>query len=843
VTRPAPTGLDVEGGARIRVALDVRGAVQGVGFRPFVYRLATGLHLTGWVRNGTDGVGIEVEGPGEAVAAFEHRLTVEAPPLSRIERIIRTPLPPSGDHAFVIASSKTGGTPRVIVLPDIAICPDCLRELRDPADRRYRYPFINCTNCGPRYSIIEALPYDRSRTTMAGFALCPRCREEYENPADRRFHAEPTACPICGPHLELWDERGGAIAVRDEALRRAAEAMRRGEILALKGLGGFQLLVDAANSDAVDRLRKRKGRPHKPFALMYPSLDLVRRHCRISPVEEMLLTSPAAPIVLLTRCIGSPDADRGREMESHHRAAFGDARGSIELGPDRVEIAREGHRTELAARRVEIAHESHGPSATVAAAPAGRSDAFVLRPADAVAPGRATLGVMLPYTALHVLLMDTLGIPVVATSGNLSDEPICTEEPEAVARLAGVADVFLVHNRPIARPVDDSVVRVIAGEPVVLRAARGYAPVAVPIEADVPPALALGGHLKNAIAVARGHEIILSQHVGDLETHLSRHVFGQTQEAMTQLYALTPETIVCDLHPDYASTRAADGHGGRVVRVQHHYAHVLSAMAEAHIGPPALGIAWDGTGYGPDGTVWGGEFLRVTDDGYARIAHLRLFGLPGGEAAVREPRRSALGVLFELFGDDALARADLAPVRACTSEERRIFGAMLRGGINTPRTSSAGRLFDTVASLLDLAHRCSYEGQAAAALEDAVGETPEAESYPFELHDDVGEDAVVDWRRLIEGILADLARRTAPPVIASRFHTTLVEMIIAGARKAGESRVILSGGCFQNAVLAARASARLNEEGFEVIRHRRVPPNDGGLAVGQAMAAAQGRWR
>jgi hydrogenase maturation protein HypF len=784
VIRTGAGGLEVREGGPTRVALAVRGAVQGVGFRPFVYRLATGLHLTGWVRNGTDGVQIEVEGPHESVDVFERRLAGEAPPLSRIDRIIRTPLLPAGDRAFVIAASDTAGVPRVIVLPDLAICPDCLREVHDPADRRFRYPFINCTNCGPRYSIIEALPYDRSRTTMAAFALCPQCREEYEDPSDRRFHAEPTACPTCGPHLELWDESGKVVALHDEALRRAGDAVCAGKIVALKGLGGFQLLVDAANDEAVDRLRRRKGRPHKPFALMYPSLELVRRHCHVSPTEEGLLTSPAAPIVLLRRVF----------LRTPARGVFGDRR------------------------------EIH-------------------RPADDVAPGRVTLGVMLPYTALHVLLMEAVGIPVVATSGNLSDEPICTDASEALARLAGVADIFLVHNRPIARPVDDSVVRVIAGESVVMRAARGYAPLTVPIEADLPPTLALGGHLKNAVAVGRGSEIILSQHVGDLESELSRQVFVRTQEAMAQLYALAPEGFVCDLHPDYASTRAADERGGQVIRVQHHYAHVLSAMAEAQLRPPVLGVAWDGTGYGPDGTVWGGEIFRATDDGYARTAHLRLFGLPGGEAAVREPRRSALGLLFELLGDVALARDDLAPVRACTSEERRIFGAMLRGGINTPRTSSAGRLFDAVASLLDLAQRCSYEGQAAAALEDAIGEDADEASYPFELRADAGEDAVLDWGPLIEGVLADLARRAAPPVMASRFHNTLAEMIVAAARKAGEPRVILTGGCFQNAVLTARASLRLAEEGFQVIRHRYVPPNDGGLAVGQAMAAARGRWR
>ena len=772
-----------------RVALDVRGAVQGVGFRPFIYRLATGLCLTGWVRNSSDGVRIEVEGPGASVETFVRRLAGEAPPLSEIQGIIRTSLAPAGDRAFVIAASETSGDPRVVVLPDLAICPECLRELHDPTDRRYRYPFINCTNCGPRYSIIEALPYDRSRTTMAGFALCPRCRAEYEDPADRRFHAEPTACPVCGPHLEVWDRSGAVAASGDEALAQAAAAVRRGEIVALKGLGGFQLLVDASNARAVERLRARKGRPDKPFALMYPTLDLVRRHCRVSAEEETLLRSPAAPIVLL-----------GRRR---------DRRGSSQLGPDRVDTVRHGR------------------------------DSLVV--VDGVAPGRTTLGVMLPYTALHALLMEELRMPVVATSGNLSDEPICTEGQEALVRLGDVADLFLVHDRPIARPVDDSVVRVIAGQPVVLRAARGYAPLAVRVNAPLPSLVAFGGHLKNAVAVARDDQIILSQHVGDLDTDLSRQVFRRSQAALTQLYALTPALTVCDLHPDYASTLAAGESATPVIRVQHHYAHVLAAMAESQLRPPVLGVAWDGTGYGVDGTVWGGEFLRVSDDGFVRTAHLRTFGLPGGEAAVREPRRAALGVLFEHLGEAALAWDALAPVRACTPLERRVFAAMLRGGTNTPRTSSAGRLFDAVASLLDLAQRASYEGQAAAALEEAVGEGGGL-PYPFDLRADT-DGLILDWGPLLDAVLDDLARGTVPAVIADRFHSTLAEMVVAAARAAGEPRVILTGGCFQNAVLTTRTSARLTAEGFQVIRHRRVPPNDGGLAVGQAVAAAQGRWR
>jgi len=453
---------------------------------------------------------------------------------------------------------------------------------------------------------------------------------------------------------------------------------------------------------------------------------------------------------------------------------------------------------------------------------------------------------MLPYTPLHVLLMEDLQVPVVATSGNLSEEPLCTDNEEACQRLAGVADLFLVHDRPIARPVDDSVVRVIDGEPVVLRAARGYAPLSLSIEIDLPALVAVGGHLKNSVAVARSGEIILSQHVGDLDSARSRQVHARTLAAMTTLYALRPVEVVCDLHPDYASTHAAEA--SRLPRraVQHHEAHLLAVMAEHRLRPPVLGVAWDGTGYGPDGTVWGGEFLRVTARGRERAAHLRAFHLPGGEAAVREPRRAALGVLYELYGDRLWSRDDLAPVRACSAEERRIFSAMLRGaatrpGLNTPRTSSAGRLFDAVASLLDLRQRAGYEGQAAAAVEDAAAGCDDDGIYPFTTPAPPGAPIVLDWGPTIDAILEDLRQGTALAAIAARFHTTLAQMIVRIARMIGEPQVVLSGGCFQNARLVEAAAGGLRRAGFRVFCHRRVPPNDGGLAVGQAFAAGRGR--
>jgi hydrogenase maturation protein HypF len=745
--------------------LVIRGAVQGVGFRPFVYRLATELGLKGWVLNSAQGVFIEVEGALEKLQQFASRIEADKPPRAYIQSMEQSVLDPVGYADFEIRHSEATGEKSALILPDIATCPDCYREVFDPADRRYLYPFTNCTNCGPRYSIIEALPYDRPNTTMKAFVLCARCREEYENPRDRRFHAQPNACAECGPHLELWDAQGACLFSHHEALLRAAEAIREGHIVAVKGLGGFHLMVDAHNDAAVRRLRARKRREEKPFALMYPSLQMVKAHCEVNEAEERVLRSPEAPIVLLRR--------RAAEVVSHF-----------------------------------------------------------------VAPNNPYLGVMLAYTPLHHLLMREVNRPLVATSGNLSDEPICTDEREALHRLAGIADLFLVHNRPIARHVDDSVVRVLMGRELVLRRARGYAPLPVQVKQALPPSLAVGAHLKNTVALSVGNQVFLSQHIGDLETPQALQAFSRVIADVKHLWAHQPQAVACDMHPDYLSTQAAHKMGIPVVAVQHHLAHTLACMAENELTPPVLGICWDGTGYGEDGTIWGGEFLLITEEGYKRFAHLRLFRLPGGDRAIKEPRRCALGVLYELFGENAF---DLLG-ELFSTRERALLRRMLARPLNAPLTSSAGRLFDAVASIVGLRQVVHFEGQAAMELEFSLHEAKTDESYPFVVQ---GNSAVpplvLDWGAMVHQILRDSADGEPTALVSTRFHNTLVEMMVAVAKAAGAERIALSGGCFQNAYLTERAVRRLREEGFRPYWHQRVPPNDGGIALGQVVELSRQR--
>jgi len=758
-----------------RVRVSIHGAVQGVGFRPFVYRLATELGLTGWVSNSSQGVAIEAEGEFSRIADFLHRLEVEKPPRASIHGLEYWQLDPVGYERFEIRPSEAEGEKTVLVLPDIATCGDCLAEVLDPADRRYGYPFTNCTNCGPRFSIIEALPYDRANTTMRRFAMCDQCREEYENPSNRRFHAEPNACPRCGPRLELWDGEGKVLACREEALKNAAEAVRRGRILALKGLGGFQLVVDARDDEAVRALRRRKGRAEKPFALMYPSLKTVEADCEVDDLERRLLCSPESPIVLLHR------------------------RGAEEDGP--------------------------------------RRGGFPIAPA--VAPRNPYLGVMLPYTPLHHLFMRRAGCPVVATSGNLSEEPICTNEEEAPERLHGIADLFLVHNRPIARHVDDSIVRVMLGRELMLRRARGYAPLPIQVKGPLPPLLAVGGHLKNTIAASVGDMVFLSQHIGDLETVQAYDAFRRVTASFLDLYALQPVAIACDAHPDYLSSRFAERDGLPVRRVQHHHAHVLACMGDNDLTGELLGVSWDGTGYGLDGTVWGGEFLQVTGTAFERVAHFRAFRLPGGETAVKEPRRAALGLLFEIFKDALFDMDELDPLGAFSPQALRVLHGMLSRGVNAPRTTSAGRIFDAVASIAGLRQETQFEGQAAMELEYALEGVQTEETYPFHFRE-ADAPQIIDWEPMVREILAQVRGRIPAAHIAARFHNTLAEMIIAVARRARQERVVLSGGCFQNRYLTERAVKRLQAEGFRPYWHQRVPPNDGGIALGQILAGS--RW-
>ena len=720
-----------------RLRITLRGAVQGVGFRPFVYRLATEMALTGWVLNSSSGLVVEVEGLPDQLTLFERRLEGERPKASVVTIRESAWIPVEGSTCFEIHASHADQGKSVNVLPDLATCEDCRNELLDPANRRFQYPFTNCTNCGPRYTIVVDIPYDRPNTTMKDFVLCPQCREEYENPANRRFHAQPNACPICGPQLE------GTIS-------ETAQALLRGEIVGLKGIGGFQLLVDARQPAAVARLRQRKRREEKPFALMMPSLAIAREYCEISPAEQQLLESLAAPIVLL----------------------------------------RPKARTDIAAN---VAHCS------------------------------PNLGVMLPYSPLHHLLMKECPFPLIATSGNLSDEPIAISNEEAASRLKNIADHFLMHNRPIVRACDDSVVRLTRGRAGILRRARGYAPLGILVGRDLPPVLAVGGHLKNTVAIAVGRDVFLSQHIGDLETFEARQAFERAIADLCRLYSFKPEAVVCDLHPDYASTHWAESSGLPVIRVQHHQAHVAACAAENHVEGPYLGISWDGTGYGLDGAIWGGEFFRVQGKRYERVAHLRPFGLPGGDAAVRQGWRSAASLMYEVLGKEQVF---LESKGTAVSEARIVY--MLDRGVNVVPTTSVGRLFDAVASIVGVARENRFEGHAAMLLENEIGTLRTEEAYPL---------SSGDWAPLVSGVTQD--SRAGVPVsrIAARFHNALVNWIVEVAEQVKEKQIVLSGGVFQNRYLTERAAAVLESRGFVVYTHRQVPPNDGGIALGQAVMA------
>ncbi|HQZ96853.1 MAG TPA: carbamoyltransferase HypF [Pyrinomonadaceae bacterium] len=750
-----------------RLRVNVRGAVQGVGFRPFIFRLATGLDLTGWVNNSAQGVNIEVEGSPTLLHSFLSRIESDRPPVSFIHSLESSFLDPIGFLKFEIRESESNGSKTAVVMPDIGTCRDCLREIFDPLDRRYLYPFTNCTNCGPRYSIITSLPYDRPNTTMRQFTMCPDCQAEYSDPLDRRFHAQPNACPACGPKLKLWDDHGKSVAVSHDALLAAAKAIRDGRIVAVKGIGGFHLMVDAANSDAIKLLRKRKHREEKPLALMMPSTASVETVCEVSDLERRALESPERPIVILKR--------KGLHKEI----------------------------------------------------------------SNLVAPCNPYLGCMLPYTPMHHLLMRELGFPVVATSGNLSDEPICIDENEAVKRLHGIADLFLVHDRPIVRHVDDSIVRIMAGRQSIVRRSRGFAPLPITVNERSAPTLAVGAHLKNTVAASSGYQIFLSQHIGDLETPQAMDAFRNDIDSIEDLYDISPELIACDEHPDYLSTRYARSQMVPRIAVQHHYAHILSCMAENDLEGSVLGIAWDGTGYGGDGTIWGGEFLRVDADGFTRAAHFRTFPLPGGDKAVREPRRVALGILFEELGDHVFSMDDLHPVKSFDTSELALIKSMLVKHINSPMTSSVGRLFDAVSSIIGLRQTVRFEGQAAMELEFAISALHPDERYDCSLT--TGEDGclVVDWGRAISDIIADTQSGVCRALISARFHNMLVETIISVAKRVGENAVALSGGCFQNKYLLERAVDRLREEGFRPYWHQRVPTNDGGIALGQTIAAAR----
>ena len=745
-----------------------------MGFRPFVFRLAGELALPGWVLNDARGVFLEVEGPRETLERFHERIVSEHPPRAIVQGVEAAWLPPAGFTAFEIRHSNEAGVKTALVLPDLATCPECLAEVLDPAERRHGYPFTNCTNCGPRFTILRELPYDRPNTTMLGFILCPVCRAEYQEPRDRRFHAQPIACPSCGPALELWDADGVTLASRETAIVAAARALAEGRIVAVKGLGGFHLMCDARDGAAVARLRERKLRLGKPLALMVRDLGQARELCEVSDLAGEQLASVESPILLLPRRASAP-------------------------------VAAE------------------------------------------VAPGNPYLGVMLPATPLHHLLLRACGFPLVATSGNLSDEPICTNEYRALSRLGAIADLFLVHDRAIERHVDDSVAWITVGRTRLLRRARGWAPLPVTLERELPVILAVGAHLKNTVALSVGRQVFISQHIGDLETEEAMSAFERVIADFQRLYAVRPVAIAHDLHPDYLSTRwararAGAGGGARLIGVQHHHAHLVSCLAENGVEGRALGVTWDGTGYGTDGTVWGGEFLLGDAAGFERVAHLRPFRLPGGEAAVREPRRAALGLLWEAHGEAALAGSGPGVVGLFDDTELRIMSRMLERGLNCPVTSSMGRLFDAVAALVGLHPSVTFEGEAAMALE-WLADPAEPGAYPVDsLPGPVLAGArpalLLDWGPLLEAVLEDVRRGVPRSVIAARFHNGLVSAAVSVAGAVGEERVALSGGCFQNRLLTERLAAALERAGHTVLLHAQVPPNDGGVSLGQIVVAA-----
>ncbi|MBU6300133.1 MAG: carbamoyltransferase HypF [Verrucomicrobia bacterium] len=746
---------------KLHASITVQGAVQGVGFRPFVFRLATGLGLCGGVRNGPGGVLIEAEGSEENLQRFLERLRTEAPGPARIRDVEVRFGEARGGHGFEVWESEAGARRTAWVLPDLATCPDCVRELFDPQDRRFRHPFISCAHCGPRYSIVERMPYDRAGTSMRLFPLCRDCGREYADPGDRRFHAQTIACPECGPKLVAWDAGGGQAGGDGEAIALAADVLRSGGVVALKGIGGFQLLADARSDEAVERLRRGKQRPEKPFALMVPDLAAAARLGEVGGVEAGLLASAAAPIVLL----------RGRRADGGWAIAAG------------------------------------------------------------VAPGIPWLGIMLPAAGLHHLLMAELGFPLVATSGNRLEEPIWISEAEAVSRLGAIADLFLVHDRPIVRPLDDSVVQVVAGRAQVLRLARGYAPLPVEmpgVEEDQDPVLAVGGHLKNAVAVGFGRSLHLGAHVGDLVSPEAGTSFRRAVHDLPELFGVEPERTACDLHPDYHSTLVAERLNRPLVRVPHHRAHVLACMADNGLPPPVLGVAWDGAGLGEDGVIRGGEFLLEERGNSRRVAHFHPFRLPGGEAAASRPVRSAMGVLFEAMGRDGLAWG----ARRGWWEEGDPWVRAWDGRASWPVTTSVGRLFDAVAALTGLRTGTGYEGQAAMELENAAPGFREAGCYPHDLP-----MPVVDWRPMIREIAAEAAAGVAPGLISARFHNTLARMIVGVAQSVGCTVVALTGGCFQNRLLTERCVEGLSGAGFRPVWHHRIPPNDGGLAAGQIMGS------
>jgi hydrogenase maturation protein HypF len=761
-------------------SISVRGIVQGVGFRPFVYGLAVKHNLKGWVYNTSEDVKIEVEGKAEAIRQFERELQTQAPPLAHIETVNIEYNPPHHYKKFEIRNSQAQEGKYQLISPDVAICQACLDDVMDPGDRRYRYPFTNCTNCGPRFTIIEDMPYDRPKTTMRSFQMCSQCQAEYDNPLDRRFHAQPNACPRCGPEVELVDNLGNLVT-ESNPIAAASQLLEKGKILAIKGLGGFLLACDATNNTVVKTLRQRKKRSSKPFAIMVTDINEAKKHCYVSPEEEDLLTSPQNPIVLM----------KWRKESS---------------------VSQE------------------------------------------VAPNLRFLGVMLPYTPLHHILLRDTGLPLVMTSGNLSEEPIARDNDEALRRLSGIADYFLIHNRDIYSCYDDSVAMIEGGTSQLVRRARSYAPYPISLPFEVKQVLGCGAEEKNTFCLTKDNYAFLSQHIGDMENMETLEHFDGTISLYKRLFRVEPEIIAHDLHPDYLATKYAqefDESGMKIVSVQHHHAHIASCMADNGLKSTVIGVAFDGTGMGADGNIWGGEFLVADYRNYKRVGRLEYLPLPGGAAAIKRPYRTAIGYILTLLGEDALGavitreakQSQLTSIGSVSEVEMEIIRRQIERGINSPLTSSMGRLFDAVSALLGIRGEIDYEGQAAVELEMAAYEEDYVhiqKGYPYRIVEVEG-IRVVRLRDLFATVLEDLNQGVSKGSMSVKFHNTIARMIDEMCRltadKTGISQVALSGGVFQNRLLLKKTTNLLESSGFQLFTHRQVPCNDGGISLGQVAIA------
>ena len=751
--------------------ISVRGIVQGVGFRPFVYGLAIKYNLKGWVCNTSEDVKIEVEGEAAAIKQFEMELQTKAPPLAHIEGVTINYHPPLGYKSFEIRHSQALEGKYQLISPDVATCQPCLSELLDPEDRRYRYPFTNCTNCGPRFTIIEDMPYDRPKTTMHSFQMCPQCQAEYDNPLDRRFHAQPNACPKCGPEVELVDNQGNRVT-ESNPIAAASQFLKEGKIVAIKGLGGFLLASDATNDKVVRKLRQRKKRSSKPFAIMVTDIAEAKRHCYVSPQEEKLLTSPQSPIVLM----------RWKEDSS---------------------VSQE------------------------------------------VAPNLEYLGIMLPYTPLHHVLLRDTGLPLVMTSGNLSEEPIAKDNDEALRRLSQIADYFLIHNRDIYSRYDDSVAIVEKDTSQLMRRARSYAPYPLHLTFEARQVLACGAEEKNTFCLTKDNYAFLSQHIGDMENMETLEHFDSTISLYQRLFRIEPEIIAHDLHPDYLATKYAQELGEfgiKLVPVQHHHAHIASCMADNGLEAPVIGVAFDGTGMGTDGSIWGGEFLIADCRNFSRVGHLEYLPLPGGDAAIKRPRRTAIGYILTLLGENTLNQ-ELPLAREVNEIEIETIKRQIERKINSPLTSSMGRLFDAISALLGIRSEIDYEGQAAIELEMAAHEKDYAnaqENYSYHIVEDKG-IRIVQLRDLLSAVIEDLHQGIPKGRISVKFHNTMAqmtnEMCHLIANETGISQVALSGGVFQNRLLSTKTVELLESSGFQVFTHKQVPCNDGGISLGQAVIA------